>query len=117
MPVSASKMVLRAARTSASVRTECLLSSGRRVRRVPMSGDVRARRNPDVVARADVLEEAREAGGAAGPSHDPAMEADREHAASVGPQLLERVDQVLGEVSRGDEAVREQELEVVGVER
>ena len=85
--------------------------------RLPVSRDVRPRGNPDIVAREDVLEEAHESRGAPGLADDPAVQPDRQHPAALGSQLLQRVDQVLGEIPRGDEPVREQELEVVCVER
>jgi hypothetical protein len=83
----------------------------------PVQRDLLPGRDPHVVERRDVREKAVEPACAARPADDAAVEADGEQAAPFRAQDVERVDQVGREVVGGDEAVREQELEVVRVER
>src|SRR5215468_1137183 len=50
---------------------------------MPMPRDVETRRDPYPVAHGEIVEEAREAGGAARPPDQPAMQADRHHLGRV----------------------------------
>src|SRR5207247_2643074 len=100
--------------TSASVRR---LRLARWVLGVPVARYLRARRDPHVFPLLHVREEAIERRCPARAADDPAMKADVHHAAALPVELLERVDEILVELARGDESVRDQELEVVRVER
>src|SRR5919108_3915188 len=99
-------------RTNSSTRTSL---RGREMR-APVPGDRRARRYPHPVSPAHVSEEAVERARPPWPAHDPAVQANRHHPATVFVQVLERVHEVREEVVARDESVDEQELEVVRVE-
>ena len=64
---------------------------------VPVARDVGAARQPDVVA-GDVLEEAAQGRRAARSPDDAAVESDGHHPPTLAPKLIERVDQILGEL-------------------
>ncbi len=73
--------------------------------------------HPRVVVGAHVLEKAFERARTSRPADDAAVEPDGHHAPAFCTQLVERVDEIGEEVVGGDEAVRQQELEIVRVER
>ena len=83
------------------------------MRGAPVSRDLGAGRDPYIVVCAHVLEEPVERRRASRAADDPAVEPNREHAPAFRAEPVERVHEVGGEVVGGDEAAREQELEVV----
>ena len=83
----------------------------------PVARDLGARRDPHAVLGGDVAEEAVEARGPSRAADDAAVQADVHQLSALLVELVESVDQVGREIVGGDEPVRDQELEVVGVER
>ena len=86
----------------------------------PVASDLLARREPDAFVRLRVLDEAGEAGDAAGAADHAGVQADRHHLRAGRGFCVERVEavpQVLVEVLGGDEAGRGPEAEVVGIRR
>jgi hypothetical protein len=76
----------------------CRLDSGApgRVVLVPVPGDVQPAADPDAVVPLHVVEEAGERRGPAGPAHQAAVQAYREHLRAAAPALLnEHVEAVL----------------------
>src|SRR6187402_358967 len=82
----------------------------------PVLRDVDTAGDPDLLA-SHVLEEALERGESAGPADQPAVQADRHHAAFLGIQDVEAVLEVVEEVVARVEALRGGEAHVVRVER
>ena len=97
----------------------CPRRPARRVMGDPVTRDVRAPADPDVLMPRDVIQEALERLAASGPAAEPAVQADRHHLRRVFAFPIETVEgraQVVRELGGGRKAIHCRKAHVVAIE-